>query len=647
MADSQTNVALNIGSQRISMAVFEVSKHGGLVLKAYDSESIVADPSLEASRISQTRVAVGDLAQRLRIGKSKVRYAISGQAVFTRFVKLPPLQEDNIEQLVTFEAQQHVPFPLAEVVWDYELIEGGAEKEVVIVAIKGDALDEINGAVNDCGLGTAEVDVAPMALYNAFRASYGKPDETVLLSDIGAKTSNLLYIEGKRFFTRSIAIGGVSISAAIAKEYGIPFLEAEHQKVSNGLVALGGGHTEQMDEAVASLAMVIRNALSRLPAEIARTTNYYRSQHAGSAPRRVLLAGGGANLPYTLEFFQEKLNLPVEYFNPVRNLSIGKGIDASIVQREGHLMGELVGLGLRGIGKSEINIDLVPQVVEQARAADLRRPWFIGTAAALLVGMGIWASCQYLAASSAKEKTAAMEKQLKDHEPWKSRVDKLLSTEASLRQVANGYARAEADHVFWLDVLNDLGESFASDAVWLTDLEPINGYDPLIAIGLKTEVTKGLNGQSVIRPEFYGTSYGSSSLADFQADSAAQVRKPENPRVPGAATGVTANAIRIRGYWRENPDSQNVVSKLLKKLQENSEIRKKAEDQGKPDEKGRYTVFNFRIKDPKDSKQTIDLLDGKYLGKILNIRPASTAVNGELAQPFDITLPLAREVSVR
>ncbi|MEY3896087.1 MAG: type pilus assembly protein PilM, partial [Verrucomicrobiota bacterium] len=332
MADNQTTVALNIGSQRIGMAVFEVSKNGSLILTAYDSESIVADPALDASKISQTRVAIADLAQRLKVGKTKARYAISGQSVFTRFVKLPPLQDDNIEQLVTFEAQQHVPFPLAEVVWDYEMIEGSTEKEVVIVAIKADALDEINSAVNDSGLGTSEVDVAPMAIYNAFRATYGNPEEPILLIDIGAKTSNLLYIEGRRFFTRSIAIGGGAVTAAIAKEYGISFIDAEHQKVVNGLVALGGGHTEQLDEAVAALAMVIRNALTRLPAEIARTTNYYRSQHGGSAPRRVLLAGGGANLPYTLEFFQEKLNLPVEYFNPVRNVTIGKGVDSAVVQ---------------------------------------------------------------------------------------------------------------------------------------------------------------------------------------------------------------------------------------------------------------------------------------------------------------------------
>jgi len=620
MADIQTTVALNIGSQRISMAVFEVSKNGGLVLKAYDSESIVADPAMDASRISQTRVAIGDLAQRLKVGKTKARYAISGQAVFTRFVKLPPLQEDNIEQLVTFEAQQHVPFPLNEVVWDYELIEGGTDKEVVIVAIKGDALDEINAAVNDCGLGTAEVDVAPMALYNAFRATYGHPDEAVLLIDIGAKTSNLLYIEGKRFFTRSIAIGGAAITAAIAKEYNIPFLEAEHQKISNGLVALGGGHTEQMDEAVAALAIHIRNALSRLPAEIARTTNYYRSQHAGGTPRRVLLAGGGANLPYTLEFFQEKLNLPVEYFNPVRNLAIGKGIDPALVQREGHLMGELVGLGLRGIGKSEINIDLVPLVVEQARAADLRKPFFIAAAAVLLAGMAGWAVFQNFAAAAALDKARTMAELRDSMKPWTDNVDDLLKKENNLRQIAEGYTGAESDHVFWMDLIAEVRGAFASDAVWLTDFEPVHGYDPLAEVGPKAAASKGPNGQTVVRPEFYSAQYGASALADIRLEPAAQGKKPVPPKGQVAA-GVTANAVRIKGFWRENPKSQNIVSELLKNLRDKA------------------SHFRFTSLDAKGTSVVLSVEN------ILDITVTGKA--GELGLPFEITLPLAREVSIK
>jgi type IV pilus assembly protein PilM len=632
MADTQTTVALNIGSQRIGMAVFEVSKTGGLVLKAYDSESIVADPAMDASRIAQTRVAIADLAGRLKVGKVKARYAISGQAVFTRFVKLPPLPEDNLEQVVTFEAQQHVPFPLNEVVWDYELIEGAADKEVVIVAIKSDALDEINTAVNDSGMGTCEVDVAPMATYNAFRSTYGQPEEPILLIDIGAKTSNLLYIEGKRFFTRSIAIGGASVTAAIAKEYNVSFVEAEHQKISNGLVALGGGHTEQLDEAVAALAMVIRNALSRLPAEIARTTNYYRSQHGGSAPRRILLAGGGANLPYTLEFFQEKLNLPVEYFNPVRNVAIGKGVDASVVQREGHLMGELVGLGLRGIGKSEINIDLVPVVVEQSRAADRRKPFFIATAAVLVAGMAAWAAYQNVAASKAKDMARTMMEQRDNLAPLKTKIDGLLKNEADLRQIADGFTGVEADHAFWMDLLAEVRGAFASDAVWLADLEPINGYDPAKALDPGFDPKKTPNGKSVVKPEFFNTPYGASSLpSDIKNEESAQPaqgRKPGNQKGPSPSAGVTANAVRIKGFWRENPKSQTLVSELLKHLRDKS------------------AAFSFTIPDPKDPQKTINLVDDQNLGKIMTITSVSAKV-GDLAQPFEITLPLAREVGIK
>ncbi len=96
MAENQSTVTLNIGSQRISMAVFEPSKSGGLVLKAFESSSLLADPATEAVRMPQTRLAILELAQKLKVGKAKVRYAVSGQSVFTRFVKLPALDSYNI-----------------------------------------------------------------------------------------------------------------------------------------------------------------------------------------------------------------------------------------------------------------------------------------------------------------------------------------------------------------------------------------------------------------------------------------------------------------------------------------------------------------------------------------------------------------------
>jgi type IV pilus assembly protein PilM len=617
MADTQTTVALNLGSQRISMAVFETSKAGGLVLKGYETDTIIADPAFEASREAQIQVALEELIEKLDIPKSKVRYAISGQAVFTRFVKLPPLQEDNLEQLVTFEAQQHVPFPINEVVWDYELIEGGGDKEVVIVAIKEDALDEINDTVTGAGLSTVEVDIAPMALYNSYRATYGTPDEPTLIIDVGAKTSNLLYVEGKRFFTRSVAIGGASISAAIAKEYNISFPDAEHQKITNGLVALGGGHTETMDESLAALAMVIRNALTRLPAEIARTTNYYRSQHAGSAPKKVILAGGGANLPYTLEFFSEKLNLPVEFFNPLAKVAIAKGMDTELLQREAHTMGELVGLGLRGIGKSTINIDLVPSAVEVSRAEARRKPFLIAAAALLVIGFMVWSVFQFLSVGGAEDRDRTMAETRDELVPIATQIRGLIKKEKEMQLVANSYTGIESDHAYWFDLIGELRGAFASDAVWLTEMSPLYVSDP--AAPASGDGAPKASFQPVVKPEFTNSQSNSSAIADPPVVMGKKTAKQSK------ATPPAANAILIRGFWRENPRSQNIVSDLLKRLRENSN----------------NSSFSFTAKGK--NGDTVALTDEQIIKKL------STSPNkeGDLAFSFELTLPLARPVVVK
>ena len=338
----------------------------------------------------------------------------------------------------------------------------------------------------------------------------------------------------------------------------------------------------------------------------------------GSAPRRVLLAGGGANLPYTLEFFQEKLNLPVEYFNPVRNVTIGKGVDAAVVQREGHLMGELVGLGLRGIGKSAINIDLVPMVVEQLRAADRRKPFLIGAAAVLLAGVAGWAVFQNVAASKAKEEARAMEDARATLAPIKTDIDQLLTKEDNLRQIATGYTDAETAHAYWMKVIAELRGAFASDAVWLTDFEPLHGYDPLAAAkGTTGKDAKNQSGKSVIKPDFATAAYGTSSLADIKMEEPAA---PGKRGAPAAAPGaVTANAVRIKGFWRAST-SQNVVSELLKNLRDKS------------------ATFSFKVKDAKGETVLTD-------EKILDITVAGKP--GELGLPFEITLPLAREIEIK
>ena len=139
------------------------------------------------------------------------------------------------------------------------------------------------------------------------------------------------------------------------------------------------------------------------------------------------------------------------------------------------------------------------------------------------------------------------------------------------------------------------------------------------------QTAKGPNGVSVIRHEFVGAQYGTSGMAQVQAAAPAQKKKDKKNASSAATSAATVNAVRIRGFWRENPRSQNIVSDLIKGLRQKSE------------------AFRFEVTDPADKKKTIDLTDDQYLSRILVI--ASVPANpGDLGMAFEITLPLAQEV---
>ena len=293
------SLTLNLGSQSIELAEFRTQPQGGLILCGYRSREILADPTREATRPTQTVAAVREMMGELQIKGGPVNYTVAEESVFTRFVKLPPIDEEKIERIISFEAQQNVPFPIDEVVWDYQLVGGGAGEQiqVILVAIKADLLEEINGAVEETGLRTSIVDLATMALYNAFRHNYSELSGCSLLVDIGARTTNLLFIEPGKIFTRSVPIGGSSVTSAIAKEFNEPFAAAEFRKKRDGFAVSAGACAEPPDGDVARVSRIVRSTMTRLHAELMRSISHYCAQQQGKPPERVFLSGGGASTP--------------------------------------------------------------------------------------------------------------------------------------------------------------------------------------------------------------------------------------------------------------------------------------------------------------------------------------------------------------
>ena len=291
MATKSTSTVINLGSQRVSLATISGGSKGSLALTRFFHHDLEGDPSSDATRIPQMQMGVKSVVDQAKVKGNNVRCAIAGQPVFMRFVKLPPLSEDKVDQIVEFEAQQNVPFPIDEVAWGYQLIgePGSMDVEVLLGAIKSDELSAMNSAVERSGVKTLSVDVSPMLVYNAYRYSYADQTKPALILDVGARTANLIYAEPGRVFISSSRIGGVSFTQAIAKEMSIPFEAAETLKLQKGAIAPNGA--EPSDEQAGLISTILKNAVTRLHGEIVRTNNRYKSQQEGSLPEVVYLAG--------------------------------------------------------------------------------------------------------------------------------------------------------------------------------------------------------------------------------------------------------------------------------------------------------------------------------------------------------------------
>ncbi len=473
MAEKKSVLTLNLGSQRVGMARFGIGGKGSLMLKEYAFAEMPGDPTTDGTRRHALTDAVKQLATALRAGDGETNYAIPGHCLIAKFVKLPPLAEDQVDKIVGFEAQQAVPFPLNETVWDYQLMgKTGGEMEVGIVAVRSEHLNDLNAAVEASGVTTHIVDAAPVALFNAFRYNYPESDGCAVLIDLGARTTNLIYIEGKRAFISSFPTGGASLSQAISKEMEVDYETAEQRKVADGFVNLGGNYEDHEDPEIDAMSKVIRNALSRIHGEIVRRANAYRQQQGGSAPVIAYLAGAGANLPYVKEVIEEKLRIPVEYFNPLKNVVVGPRVDVERVSGEAHTLGELVGLALREMS-CPMELDLAPKSVAARLDVGNRKPFLYMAAAALFAALlGVWVY-NSSAASSFEKNQRGVDATISTLSGYDASIKKEEAREKEFQARADHLATALGDQKYWVNMFDTLNSLLKDDQIWIVQVSPV------------------------------------------------------------------------------------------------------------------------------------------------------------------------------
>jgi type IV pilus assembly protein PilM len=464
---------LSCGSQTVSLAEFRPDKKGALQLHAIETRELIPDPAADATRVAQASLAIGEMVENLKGKGHPVRITLPAQSTFSRMVKLPAMSGADLQQTVMFEAKQNIPYPLEEVVWDHRIAyENEAhEPEVLIAAAKTDLLEEWTAAVAGSAMQPGGIELATIALYNAFRYNYGEPEACTLLIDLGARTTNLLFIEPGKFFIRTISSGGSSLTTAVAKEFAEPFTMAEARKRSTGFIGQGSNFAEPEDPEQARLAKVLRNAATRLHAEVTRSISFYRSQQAGAAPQRVFLCGNGAQTPLMPEFWEEKLGLPVEAFNPLRCIGASKNASAATLALSAAQLGEHVGLALQGVFHCPVSINLLPPALRRkSRVGQLSL--VIGLSAACITapmlawGLHLHHNAEWVTEQSnlMTPKIAGVKKLADDIKKLQKEIEETLKATKPLEQ-------AVSERRYWTTLLDQIHACLPEELVWITSFD--------------------------------------------------------------------------------------------------------------------------------------------------------------------------------
>src|SRR5882724_11130299 len=416
MLNTKSFLTVDFGAGSLKLAEFEVNEAGGLRLKQYSITPLGAEGAQETAREGVVLKALQAVLTEKGVKAKTVNVCAPGFHVFSKFVKLPPVDAGKVTQIIEYEARSNVPFPLEEVVWDYQIL-GSApsgELEVLLVAIKADIVEGLFRVTEAAGLSLQLADVSPAALCNSFRYNYGDLEDCTMLLDIGAKTSNLLFFEKGKVFSRSINLGANSITQDFSNESKKKFDQAEKIKIEEGFVSLGGAYEEPENQDQAAISKIARQFMTRLHIQVNQTMQFYRGQQGGSAPQRLFLSGGASVMPYTAQFFAEKLNVPVEYFNPLRNVQIDPAINLEDLARVAHSLGEVIGLGLRNLAHCPVELNLMPESTLKWQAFNQKKPYFIATVFSLVA---VVAAMAFIFSQLAGVRTVELDKTTADVEP--------------------------------------------------------------------------------------------------------------------------------------------------------------------------------------------------------------------------------------
>lgn len=340
-------VGLDIGSS--SVKAVELQKKGNTVqLMSLGYENLQPDTIVDGQIMELNNVSnvIASIFNEHTIKTPRVAASVSGHSVIVKNIVLPQMSEEELQESFSWHAEEHIPFDIADVNLDYQVTGNSTDAlHVLMAACKSDKIANVKQAIQLAGKQPVIIDVDAFALQNCYELNYQpKAGEVVALLNIGAATMNINILNGARsVFARDASVGGSQYTSLLQKELGLTFEQAE--AVKRGMPLPEGVESRPIQPIIETVSDI-------LALEIKKTMDFYRAtaEVGGETIQKILVAGGGSKLPGLANYLSKRFEIPVEVFDPFRQIEVdARKFDPDYMREVIPEMAVAVGLALRGV----------------------------------------------------------------------------------------------------------------------------------------------------------------------------------------------------------------------------------------------------------------------------------------------------------
>ena len=305
-------LALDIGTYTIKAISGKPGKKVAIekVVESFNTTGIVVPTDeTQTEKLVET---IGNLISDHKLPNSDVRLSLPESIVSTKIINMPRLSDAELASAIGWQAEQYIPIPPEELTLEYKVLYRPSKKNhneqmrVLLVGTRKTLIEQFIMTFNYLGIEPTLLETQILSVIRSLQ--FETVDPTTLIVHMGANTTTLAVIhQGELAFVFNHMSGSQTLTKALQGGIGLDAVQAEQYKRQYGL---------DETQFQGKVRTVLLPAVKVLTDAMQKAIRFFVNQNPTATVQRVLLSGGGIQLPNLVPHIANTLGAEVIVANP-------------------------------------------------------------------------------------------------------------------------------------------------------------------------------------------------------------------------------------------------------------------------------------------------------------------------------------------